>query len=68
MHALAAALLDRRAQLWLSIRADLFGIFFGSGGNAWIVSRELVGIETPGALPTLGRLRPRSGSAAQARR
>jgi len=68
MHAFAAPLLDKRARFRLSIRADLFGIFFGSGGSPWLVSRELVGIEATGALPTLGRLRPRSGSAAEARR
>ena len=68
MHALAAPLFDRRARLRLSIRADLFGLFFGGSGSAWLVSRKLVGIEAAGALPALGQLRARSGSAAEARR
>jgi hypothetical protein len=55
MHSLAAALLDLWPRFRLPIYADVFGIFFGSGGDARLYPRKLVGIEATGPLPTLGR-------------
>src|SRR5205823_7763807 len=62
IHAVAGSLLDLRLRFRLPIYADLFSVFFGSGGDAWSSSRWLAGIEAPGPLPTLGRDRPRSSS------
>src|SRR5262249_36343538 len=62
IHAVAGPLFDLRPRLRLPIYVDLFSVFFRSGGGAWSPLRLLAGIEAPGALPTLGRSRPRSSS------
>ena len=64
MYGLAAPRLDLRSRFRLSLYANLFGVFFGSDGDTWCRPWKLAGIEAPGAVPTLGRLRTRSGAAA----
>ena len=56
MHVLAAALLDLRSRFGLSIYANLFGVFFGGGGDAWHCPWKLVGTKAPGTVSTVGRI------------
>jgi len=62
MRGLASAFFALRAWLRLSILADLFGVFFGSGREAWRHAWNLAGIEALGALPAVGWSRTRSCS------
>jgi hypothetical protein len=57
MHAVTAAFLALRARFRLSIYTELFGVFFGSGGDAWRHPRNLAGTEAIGKMPTMGRSR-----------
>jgi hypothetical protein len=68
VHAFAVTALALRGGLRLPIYADLFDIFFGSGGDAWRSPRKLVGTQASCALPTVGGIRVRPGTVAEAGR
>ena len=56
VYALTVPAFAVRSQFRLQIYADLFGVFFGSGGGAWRSLRKLARIEAPRSMPTVGRI------------
>ena len=56
VYALTVPAFAVRSQFRLQIYADLFGIFFGSGGDSWRPLRKLARLESSRSMPTVGRI------------